>query len=72
MIPDDKKFGILWMAEMQAEAIFDMQGAFNSVVLLLRRDAREKLVLEQLDRILDRYGGLWWFWAKRPAIPCFH
>ncbi len=64
MIPDDKKFGILWMAEVQAEAVFDMQGAFNSVVLLLRRDAREKLVLEQLDRILDRYGGLGSFGRK--------
>ena len=64
MIPDDKKFGILWMAEVQAEAVFDMQGAFNSVVLLLRRDAREKQVLEQLDRILDRYGGFGGFGRK--------
>ena len=57
MLPDDKRFGILWMAEAQAEATFDMQGAFNSVVLLLRRDGRQADVIEQLDQKLDRYGG---------------
>lgn len=64
MMPDDKRFGILWMSETQAEAAFDMQGAFNSVVLLLRRDAREKEVIEQLDQLLDRYGGLGAFGRK--------
>lgn len=57
MMPDNKRYGILWMSESQAEAAFDMQGAFNSVVLLLRRDAQEKEVIEQLDQLLDRYGG---------------
>ncbi len=58
MMPDDRRFGILWMSQTEAEAAFDMQGAFNSVLLLLRRDAREKDVIERLDQLLDRYGGL--------------
>ena len=64
MIPDDKKFGILWMAETQAQAAFDMQGAFNSVVVLLRRDAREPRVIERLDQLLDPYGGFGAFLRK--------
>ncbi len=58
MMPDNRRFGILWMSRPEAEAAFDMQGAFNSVLLLLRRDASQPRVIEQLDRILDRYGGL--------------
>ena len=64
MMPDDRRFGILWMSQSEAEAAFDMQGAFNSVLLLLRRDARPKLVIEELDRLLDRYGGIGAFARK--------
>ena len=37
---------------------FDMDGAFNDVALSLVPGAREAAVIAQLDRILERYGGL--------------
>jgi len=56
--PDLKRFGILWMRRAPLEAAYDMDGAFNNVVLSLTREANEKDVITQLDRILEPYGGL--------------
>ena len=56
-VPDDSRFGILWMGEAAVEASFDLENAFNSVALLLRRDASERDVISRLDTILARYGG---------------
>lgn len=55
---DLMRFGILWMRRAPLEAAFDMDGAFNNVVLSLTRDAIPKDVIVQLDRILEPYGGL--------------
>lgn len=57
LVPDDKRFGVIWMNEAAAEAAFDLKGAFNSAALSLRRDARPEAVLEALDAILADYGG---------------
>ncbi len=57
IIPDDRRFGVLWMSEKALEAIFDLDGAFNSVSLKLLRGASEAEVIKQLDDILERYGG---------------
>jgi len=56
-VPDDSRFGILWMEEKAVEASYDLENAFNSVSLLLRRDASLEDVTEQLDALLERYGG---------------
>ena len=58
IMPDDRRFGILWMARKEAEAAFDMEGAFNDVVLALRPGASEKEVIARLDGLLAPYGGL--------------
>jgi putative ABC transport system permease protein len=57
LIPDDRRFGILWMSEKALAAIFDLDGAFNSVSLKLLRGANSAEVIQQLDDILERYGG---------------
>lgn len=57
LIPDPKRFAVLWMSEKALAAIFDLEGAFNSVSLDLLRNASEPEVIKQLDDILDRYGG---------------
>ena len=57
MLPDDRRFGILWMSEAALEARFDLEGAFNSVSLRLLRGANEAAVIEALDTILAPYGG---------------
>ncbi len=56
--PDFRRFGILWMNRRALEAALNMTGAFDSVVLRLRPGARRPAVLDGVDRVLARYGGL--------------
>ncbi|HNY63854.1 MAG TPA: FtsX-like permease family protein [Deltaproteobacteria bacterium] len=56
--PDFKRYGILWMGCEALARAYDMDGAFNDVVLTLSPGAREQDVITRIDRLLDRYGGL--------------
>jgi putative ABC transport system permease protein len=56
--PDFLRFGILWMNTRALEAALDMTDAFNSTTLRLRPGADTAAVLDALDAILARYGGL--------------
>jgi putative ABC transport system permease protein len=56
--PDDRSVTVLWMAEEEVAAAFQMSGAFNDVVLRLQPGAREAAVIAELDTILEGYGGL--------------
>jgi len=58
LFPDNTHFGVLWMGRSAMETAFDMDGAFNDVVLALAADANPAEVIVRLDRLLDRYGGL--------------
>jgi putative ABC transport system permease protein len=58
LFPDNKRFGILWMADDALEAALDMEGAFNSITASLQPQANEADVIAQMDRLLDRYGSL--------------
>ncbi|MBK5910840.1 hypothetical protein CCR85_04950 [Rhodothalassium salexigens] len=57
IVPDDRRFGIVWMARRQLEAAYDMDGAFNELVVTLLRGTRPAAVIDAVDRTLDRYGG---------------
>ncbi|WP_262267460.1 ABC transporter permease [Microvirga yunnanensis] len=57
VMPDDRRFGIVWMSEKALASAFDLEGAFSSVTLKLLRDASEREVIMRLDALLDRYGG---------------
>lgn len=58
LIPDDRTFGIFWMGHEALASAFDMEGAFNDLVLGLARDASEDAVIAQVDRLLEPYGSL--------------
>lgn len=58
LIPDDRRYGIVWMREKALAAAYDLTGAFSSVHLKLTRAASEPEAIQQLDGILARYGGL--------------
>ncbi|MDH5344228.1 MAG: ABC transporter permease [Gammaproteobacteria bacterium] len=58
LMADDKRFGIMWMEQDTLAAAYDLKGAFNSVSLDLERGADTEQVLQQLDRLLERYGGV--------------
>ncbi|MEN6621862.1 MAG: ABC transporter permease, partial [Smithella sp.] len=57
MSPDFKHFGILWMSRKAIERAYNMEGAFNDVVLTISPDARIDDVLRGVDNIVNRYGG---------------
>jgi putative ABC transport system permease protein len=58
LIPDDRRFGILYMERRALGAAFDMEGGFNDVSLSLVPGASPDEVIARLDRILQPYGGL--------------
>jgi putative ABC transport system permease protein len=55
--PDDKRFGVMWLSREAMGAAFDMEGAFDDVVLTLEPGANEPAVLDAIDRIIEPYGG---------------
>lgn len=57
ILPDDTRFGVLWMGRRALEAATDRVGAINALSLTLRPHAREADLIRAVDRILARYGG---------------
>ncbi|HSB27439.1 MAG TPA: ABC transporter permease, partial [Pyrinomonadaceae bacterium] len=58
IFPDSRRSGVLWMSREALGPAFNMDGAFNDVSLTLAPGAIEANVIEQLDRLLENYGGL--------------
>ena len=58
LMPDDQRFGVLWMGHEALQAAFDLDGAFNDVSLALLRGTDPEAVVDRVDRLLDRYGGV--------------
>lgn len=56
--PDFERYGVLWMQREPLAAAFDLDGAFNDVVLAVHRDASVPDVIGAVDALLARYGGL--------------
>lgn len=57
IMPDDRRFGIIWMSEKALASAYDLEGAFSSVHLKLLPDTSEREVVQRLDALLERYGG---------------
>jgi putative ABC transport system permease protein len=57
-LPDNKRFGVFWMNERDLATAYDLDGAFNNVVLDVAPGADPAAVMAELDRILQPYGGL--------------
>lgn len=57
-LPDPRHFGVIWMdGDALAEAA-GMKGAFDDAVLQLAAGADERGVIDQVDALFERYGGL--------------
>lgn len=57
IFPDNRRFGVIWIAYDDLAAAFDLRGAFNDLTLTLSPGASEAAVLARLDRRLARHGG---------------
>jgi putative ABC transport system permease protein len=58
IFPDYERYGILWMNRKALATAFDMDGAFNDVSFSLQLGASERDLIDRVDLILERYGGL--------------
>jgi putative ABC transport system permease protein len=58
LVPDDTRFGVLWMDHQALAAAFDMEGGFNDVVLTMSPGIPPDAAIARLDTILEPYGGL--------------
>jgi putative ABC transport system permease protein len=57
VMPDDRRFGVLWFGAEALQAAFDLHGAFDDVTLQLMRGASEPRVIAGVDELLAPYGG---------------
>ena len=48
LMPDDKRYGILWMGREALAAAYDLDGAFNDISLTLLRGVAPEPVVQQL------------------------
>jgi putative ABC transport system permease protein len=58
LFPDNRRYGIIWMARERLAAACDMDGAFNDVSLGLSAGASVPDAIARLDGVLAPYGGL--------------
>ncbi len=56
-MPDDEWFAVLWTDAKSLAAAFNMEGAFNSVLLRLAKNTSPERAVEALDALLEPYGG---------------
>ncbi len=57
IMPDDRRFAVLWMSQKALGRLSDLDGAFNSIALALLPGSDEAEIVRQLDALLARYGG---------------
>ncbi len=57
LMPDDKRFAVVWMGREALESAYDLEGAFDGVSVALLRGADPAPVLRAVDRLLAPYGG---------------
>lgn len=57
LVPDDQRFGIIWMGRKALESAYDLKDAFNDVTLTLNHNTAMEPVLDRLDHLLEPFGG---------------
>jgi putative ABC transport system permease protein len=58
LMPDDLRFGVMWMGREALAAAFDLKGSFNSLALRLSHGTLPAEVIPQVDALLEPYGGV--------------
>ncbi|WP_331346582.1 ABC transporter permease [Cellvibrio sp. UBA7661] len=58
LFPDFSRYAIVWMNRRALEAAFDMDGAFNNLVISLAPGSRPEPVIAAVDLLLEPWGGL--------------
>ncbi len=58
LMPDDARYGVMWMRQKPLAAAYDLEHSFNDVAITTWPDAHVPTVLRSVDVILDKYGGV--------------
>jgi putative ABC transport system permease protein len=58
IMPDDRRYGVIWMERRALASAFDMDGAFNDVSIRLMPGEPVERVVAEVDRLLRPWGGL--------------
>lgn len=58
VFPDNRRFGVLWMGRDALADAFGMRGAFNDLTLTVAQGPAIAAVIEDVNRLLARYGGV--------------
>ena len=57
ILPEPRRFGVVWMGREALGRALDLDGAFNDVVLRLAPGASARAVSAEVDRLLAPHGG---------------
>jgi putative ABC transport system permease protein len=57
LIPDKKRYGIMWMGRQALESAYDYSGAFNDLSLTVLRGTDTRKTIQELDVLLAPYGS---------------
>jgi len=57
-LPDNRRFGVIWMNYHAVAIAYNLDGAFNDFCLDLAPGADPAAVIEEADRLLARYGAV--------------
>lgn len=57
IVPDERRFAVIWMSRRALANAYDLDGAFNEVVLRSARTADLDGLIGKLDRLLDGFGA---------------
>ncbi len=57
LLPEDDRYGILWMGRRALGPAYDMDGAFNEAFVKLAPGINELAVIDHLNDLLEPYGG---------------
>ncbi len=66
-LPDHKRFSVIWMNYRALAVAYNLDGAFNDVVIDLAPGASPEPVIAEMDRILAPYGAGGAFLRKEQA-----
>lgn len=66
-LPNHKRFSVIWMNYRALAVAYNMDGAFNDLCLNLAPGVEAAVVIEELDRLLAKYGAAGAYTRKEQA-----
>ncbi|MDE2383819.1 MAG: ABC transporter permease [Alphaproteobacteria bacterium] len=71
LMPDERRFGVVWMPERELAAAYNLNGAFSSLLVKLVPGSSESKIIEGIDTALKAYGGQGAFGRKYQTSHAF-